>query len=692
MLRLDQKGSAHWFIPLIAIVSVAFIGAKLLHASHAQTAQSVPSITNVGTPTSGVPVPSAGAYFGGSASGSDGVSFSYGSANCNGKKSEAELECKVGLSGKQQGLISTATYVGTSEHFFDKCDKGNGVYSGSGPVATSAAKAGRKMLFINMKCGGNWLDLANAPATASIVSQIKAKVDAIGQLKNSSGKPLPVVLTFNHEPENDSCDITKKGVKTTGKGTPEDFRAASRRFSQIVRAEAAAKGYNNISIGWILMGMTYDNYPHKLAIVFPAGGGCTQNGQWLTASSPMMRDPENWYPGDDAVDWINADPYDQNSKRSFTDIVGTAAAPNFYQWAKGACPPTSEQPTTNYNCSTTRQSKPLALTEFGTAGTSTYKKNWYVNAAAHVADYPGIKAYAYWSSQVDNDHPDYNVDHPAGDPNHQSLAGFARFALSSAFTTGLRVGGSGDNPPTVSIPTSYGGTLVGTNVALQATAADDHGVRSVTFSYKQSAATAWTAISSDPTAPYQASWNTSGLTSGTYDIRALATDTAGQTNAATTPITLISSLPPSGQPDLVVTALTSAPLTPTASQGVIFKARVKNQGTNPVPAGTIVGVAFSVDGVKQTWSGTYDQGLAPGASALLTANNGITGKATWHAVSGTHTVRALVNDLGRITESSSSNDSRSMTLVVGGKIACSDGGFHVWRLSWNHGRPTTCRA
>ncbi len=78
--------------------------------------------------------------------------------------------------------------------------------------------------------------------------------------------------------------------------------------------------------------------------------------------------------------------------------------------------------------------------------------------------------------------------------------------------------------------------------------------------------------------------------------RAVFTNTpAGQppTTTLTNPATLTVTAP--GLPDMVVTSVGGVG-SPVAGDHVVFSATVKNQGTAPTPAGTIVDVAFFVDG------------------------------------------------------------------------------------------------
>ncbi|MBV9850243.1 MAG: hypothetical protein JO250_11260 [Armatimonadetes bacterium] len=118
-------------------------------------------------------------------------------------------------------------------------------------------------------------------------------------------------------------------------------------------------------------------------------------------------------------------------------------------------------------------------------------------------------------------------------------------------------------------------------------------------------------------------------------------------------------------PDLTPTALTWTPASPKAGDTVTFSVTVKNQGNAPTLAGTILGVAFQIDGANVNWSDTFRDALVPGQSRTLTANNGVKGAPTWTATPGRHTVTAIVDDINRITERSKANNTVSAPLDVG---------------------------
>ena len=152
------------------------------------------------------------------------------------------------------------------------------------------------------------------------------------------------------------------------------------------------------------------------------------------------------------------------------------------------------------------------------------------------------------------------------------------------------------------------------------------------------------------------STNVSPTVTTTYSIT--CTGAGGTSPAASATVTVTA-----GTPDIIVSSITASPANPTAGQAVTFSAVVRNQGTAATPAGTILGILFSVDGTSVSWSDTNTASLAAGASVTLTANGGPSG-ATWSATAGTHTILANADDVNRITESNESNNTLSTSLTV----------------------------
>ena len=104
---------------------------------------------------------------------------------------------------------------------------------------------------------------------------------------------------------------------------------------------------------------------------------------------------------------------------------------------------------------------------------------------------------------------------------------FGNGSKSGSFT--LVPGTAGDTtPPTASITSPAAGATVSGTVGIQANASDDVGVTRVDFLVDGSL------LSSDTTAPYSASWNTTGAANGTHSLTARAFDAANnrKTSAA----------------------------------------------------------------------------------------------------------------------------------------------------------------
>ncbi|MDQ2969172.1 MAG: chitobiase/beta-hexosaminidase C-terminal domain-containing protein, partial [Actinomycetota bacterium] len=109
-----------------------------------------------------------------------------------------------------------------------------------------------------------------------------------------------------------------------------------------------------------------------------------------------------------------------------------------------------------------------------------------------------------------------------------------------------------DNP---SVNLTDPGTPVSGTVGLNATASDPSTtVQQVVFERAPAGSSTWTTIGTDTTSPYTASWDTTSLSDGLYDLRAVATDKVNHTSTSlvanrrvdnTPPNTTIDSSPPS---------------------------------------------------------------------------------------------------------------------------------------------------
>ncbi|MDX6403845.1 MAG: hypothetical protein QOH70_1300 [Blastocatellia bacterium] len=180
-------------------------------------------------------------------------------------------------------------------------------------------------------------------------------------------------------------------------------------------------------------------------------------------------------------------------------------------------------------------------------------------------------------------------------------------------------------------------------------------------------------------------------TSGTHTILATVDDVnrISESNESNNTLTASMTVTSSGQPDLIVTAVSWSPASPVTGNAVTFSATIKNQGTAATPAGVVHRVGFSVDGTQVNWSDTSTTSLAAGASRTVTANSGPTGSSTWTATSGTHTILANVDNTNLIAESNESNNTLTSSMTVG------SGGLPdliVTAVTWSPASPVTGNA
>jgi hypothetical protein len=117
-------------------------------------------------------------------------------------------------------------------------------------------------------------------------------------------------------------------------------------------------------------------------------------------------------------------------------------------------------------------------------------------------------------------------------------------------------------------------------------------------------------------------------------------------------------------PDLAIGAITWSPATPTAGKAVTFSATIWNHGATATPQGTVHRVRFDVDGSEVNWSDDHTAAIPPGGSAILAATGSPSHASTWTAISGSHKVRAWVDDLSLIPESDETNNQTTTNLDI----------------------------
>lgn len=141
----------------------------------------------------------------------------------------------------------------------------------------------------------------------------------------------------------------------------------------------------------------------------------------------------------------------------------------------------------------------------------------------------------------------------------------------------------------------------------------------------------------------------------------------------------------SSLPDVVVDSVTVSPASPVAGQQVTFSAVVRNAGGVATPSGVVIGVGYLVDGAQVTF-GTVNGPLAAGASVTVGTTS-----SPWIAAAGNHTVTAVADDINRFAESNETNNSRAVSLSVGGSAATNRFGINIDPANPG-GRPSAAQA
>ena len=180
--------------------------------------------------------------------------------------------------------------------------------------------------------------------------------------------------------------------------------------------------------------------------------------------------------------------------------------------------------------------------------------------------------------------------------------------------------------PTVSISDPASGAVVGgPNVHIAANAVDaGSGVASVQFEQRPASGGAFTAIGTDTSSPYETSWDTTGL-NGAYELRAVATDAAGNVAfAANVPVTVDQTAPSVTLGDTGALLRGVVPLTANAPSlhiaSVAFERRAAGGSWTRIALDTSRPFEASLD-TKTLDDGLYDlraQALGTGGQELAT--------------------------------------------------------------------------
>ena len=418
---LDRR--TRWLVALACVVALVAGGTvawlRRPVAPAPAPGGSVGQTLQVAAARPGVPVPTRGYYWGGTnnhdtstvpgcplPSTYAGKAGQYGGLECKISWAATQLKLAAGVGARFHTSMARAYLDGQFG-----CRDQHARLKPGGDIFELAAAPGRRVLLLSTRCGP-WQELAKGRGHAAADTYLRQDVALLERL------PVPVIFVFHHEPEDEACGAAQ------ALGTPDEFRRAFRQFATDVRTADAQDGRASISTGWILMNATFGAGARGDHLPFT---GCTARTTDQVTGDDPLRNPENWYPGDDAVDWVGADVYTHGTDKSLRNAVRP-----FTRWASAPCP--AVHPARDWICTPARARRPLMLGEFGpglakTAPPTQAQKAAWLNqlrADLHnpaVREFDRIRAFAYWSSGAQN-----VIDMPA-DPAHPALRAYAMLTL-----------------------------------------------------------------------------------------------------------------------------------------------------------------------------------------------------------------------------------------------------------------------
>ena len=269
---------------------------------------------------------------------------------------------------------------------------------------------------------------------------------------------------------------------------------------------------------------------------------------------------------------------------------------------------------------------------------------------------------------------------------HQGESGSSSFVFDPVTNPTQRceiqLGEAAPAAPSVTViyPNGGEGFLPGASVVVSARATDNTQVASVVFNYSSNGGTTWEAIGAGSIVSgnatdgiWNATWDTTGLTKGSYLIKATATDTSGSTG-----------LPDTSNSIFYILGVTTITVTPSPKilnigETQQFSATAKDQLVN-----TLAGITF-------TWSSSDTYIGTINATGLFTAKHSgtTTVSAVNDSVTGTAIVTVLANGSisGKVTDSVTGTGISGVTVTADG-ISTQTAAKGYYTISLNAGTYT----
>jgi chitodextrinase len=333
------------------------------------------------------------------------------------------------------------------------------------------------MLYANWKPTNNWAAIASQNAG---IDQMAASIKALG--------PHRIFLTLHHEPEPDVSPGGDPNCPTLADkgsyGTAADYRA----MWAYVENRFAADGVTNV-----VWAMDYMNYAPWDCLV------------------------PDLYPGDNLIDWVMFNGYDNGTKSTFSSVVS-----RFYNLLR------SDTDSTH-----SFTSKPWGIAEWGSKGFTAAQETAYYDSAKAALDggqFPNLEAYMVFDENDQGSPTGANLrvaydDNGAFDPTKASH--YYAFADDP-----LLAGSYQDpnpppdvSPPTVSLSAPVDQSTVAGSVPISGSATDDSDVADVDLLIDGS--DSGLSVSEPADTDVSLSWDSTTVPDGAHTLQLVAVDAAG---------------------------------------------------------------------------------------------------------------------------------------------------------------------
>ncbi|MGI5236710.1 CBM96 family carbohydrate-binding protein [Dactylosporangium sp. CA-139066] len=285
---------------------------------------------------------------------------------------------------RDEALKTFEAKSGRTSTIYHTYHKGDELFPTKAEIAMTNDPAHPRTLMLNWKVGygTKWANVARGDEDA--------RIDRLATyIKANFNKPFFMVL--HHEPENDVNPAAGSGQ------TAKDFAAMFRHTALRLKADGVTNAV------FVVAYMNYEKW---------------NNTSWWG----------DMYPGDDVVDWVGVDTYNNAQPGGFhygdfnymMNRTNSASFPGFYNWA------TTKHP-----------SKPIMVAEWGVYDSSPTvvgknKADVYATVLPQLAKMPQIKGLVYFETAHDQSGHDIRID-----DTPEALAGFKKIAADPRFNVKL---------------------------------------------------------------------------------------------------------------------------------------------------------------------------------------------------------------------------------------------------------------